>query len=119
MRWYTYCMTHSATLQREKLDQDQAAALCHFMDDLGAVLREAKLQAPYSQRLLSGLAAAYHAALGAGNWNFFIAILSCTLDDLEDGRYAPRSRAASQFWRLRAMVRENADLLPPEMLRIS
>lgn len=101
------------------LDRDQTAALCHFLDDLGAVITEANLPEPYSHRLLGGLAAAYHSALGAGNWNFFIAILSSALDDLEDGGYAPRSRAASQFWRLRATVRENADLLPPEMLRIS
>lgn len=107
-----------APTRQADLDNDQTAALRHFIDDLDAVLGEARVAASYAQRLVRGLGSAYYAALAAGNWHFFIGLLASALDDLQDAGYAPRARAASQFWRLRAMVRENADLLSPEMLQI-
>ena len=105
--------------RRIELDADQASALRSFILDLDDVLAEALVAPGYSERLCRGLAAAYYAALVTRKWHFFIALLSSALDDLEDAGDRPRARAAGQYWRLRAMVRENADLLSPEMLRIS
>lgn len=113
-------MTYAVLAQPREcdLDRDQTEALRRFVQDLDSVLTEAHVPVGYYRRLVRGLGSAYNAALGAGNWHFFIVLLSSALDDLEEAGYAPRSRAASQYWRLRAMVRENADLLSPEMLRI-
>lgn len=120
MVWYIYCMTYGVLdpTRQADLDGDQTAALRRFLEDLNAVLTEAPVSPTYRERLVRGLGAAYYAALVAGSWHFFIGLLSTALEDLQDAGFAPRARAASPYWRLSAMVRENADLLPPEMLRI-
>src|SRR5579883_965270 len=102
-------------IHQSTLDGDQTAALQRFIADLNEVLARGSVPAGYCSRLIRGLAAAYSAALAAGSWMFFIALLSSALDDLVDAGYAPHASAAAEYWRLRAMVRENADLLPPEM----
>lgn len=104
---------------RAALDADQTAALRSFVLDLDDVLAEALMAPGSAERLTRGLAAAYYSALVTRKWQFFIALLSTALDDLAEAGYRPRGASARQYWRLRAMVRENADLLSPEMLRIS
>ncbi|MGZ3517131.1 MAG: hypothetical protein ACXWNK_07135 [Vulcanimicrobiaceae bacterium] len=94
------------------LDADQSAALRRFLDDLEDVLASVSISAEYFERSLNALAKAYHAALVTGKWTLFIAILADALDHLESADCAPQS---SSYRRLRAMVWENADLLPPEM----
>lgn len=106
------------TSHKIDLDRDQSAALHSFIRDLDCVLAEAGVPVRYCRSVVRALGSAYHAALGARNWAFFIGMLCSVLDELEEDGHAPRVHAASEFWRLRAVVRENADLLPPEMLKI-
>jgi hypothetical protein len=101
------------------LDEDQSGALRSFLLDLNAILDAASVPDGYYERVMRGLAAAYYAALSTCNWHFFITLLANALQDLDDAGLTPRPRAASAYWRLRSMVRENADLLPPEMLGIA
>ncbi len=99
------------------LDSDQRAALGRFVDDLADVLRGSGVGSERFDRTLGSLSAAYHAALMTGKWHVVVAILTETLDDLVE--HQPVIRVSAAFRRLRAIVRENLDLLPSEMLRLA
>lgn len=99
------------------LDGDQSAALRRFVEDVNGVLATADVSPEYLNRSLTGLGAAYHVALVTGRWGLLVAVLADALDDLDDRTYALKKRSPS-YWRLRSIVEENADLLPPEMRKI-
>ncbi len=100
------------------LDGDQSAALRRFLDDVNGVLAAANVPPEYLNRSVTGLGAAYHIALVTGRWSLLVAVLADALDDLDDRTYEVKKRSSS-YWRLRSIVEENADLLPPEMRQIS
>lgn len=100
-----------------ELDGDQSAALARFVDDVNSVLATVTVSAEYLNRSIAGLSAAYRAALVTGRWGLLVAVLADALDDLHHRNYKIKARSSS-YWRLRAIVEENADLLPPEMRSI-
>lgn len=100
---------------RHGLDADQSSALRGFVEDLGDVLAAANLRSEYFERTLCVLSAAYYAALLNRQWTVLVALLTETLDGVE----APGRAALPAYRRLRAIVSENVDLLPAEMLRLA
>ena len=94
------------------LDVDQQAALQRFIADLKTVLSDADGATAHSGRMLEALAAAYRSALLTSRWELLVAVLADALDRL--GPSGCESALAA-YRRLRSVVRENADLLPPEM----
>ena len=105
------------TIRRHGLDGDQSAALRRFVEDLAEVLGAANVSADYFQRTICGLAAAYHSALLTGKWELAVALLTETLDSTGENGAIPHGSGA--YRRLQAMIRENVDLLPSEMLRLA
>jgi hypothetical protein len=110
-------MMNVFSIRRHGLDADQSAALRQFVEDLAEVLAVANVSAEYFERTICGLAAAYHSALLTGKWEIVVAILTETLDQADDAR--PDADTSPAYLRLRAMIRENVDLLPSEMLRLA
>lgn len=104
------------TIRRHGLDADQSAALRRFVEDIGDVLAVANVSAEYFERSVCGLAAAYHAALLTRKWEIVVALLTETLDEVQESR---QGGAAEAYGRLREIIRENVDLLPEEMLRLA
>ncbi|HZT13163.1 MAG TPA: hypothetical protein VFA29_10195 [Candidatus Baltobacteraceae bacterium] len=100
--------------RRHGLDADQSCALRAFVEDVGDVLAQANVRADYFERTLTGLAGAYYAALRGGEWAILIALVTDTLDAI-----GAASVALPAYGRLRALVAENLDLLPEEMLRLA
>jgi len=109
-------MTQVSSAQVE-LDGDQSQALTRFVDDVKSVLATVSVSAEYLNRSIAGLSAAYRAALVTGRWGLLVAVLADALDDLDHRTYTIKARSSS-YWRLRAIVEENADLLPAEMRSI-
>jgi len=105
--------------RRHGLDSEQSASLRRFIEDLGAVLAAADVPAEQFERSICGIAAAYHAALVTRKWDILVAVLTDALGDIESSHYAADEDAAKSYRRLRAIVCENADLLPAEMLRLT
>ena len=99
------------------LDTDQRAALRYFMEDVADVLQRADVNSEYFERTIGGLSGAYHAALVTRHWHVVVAVLSDTLDSVRHRLHAPE--AWPSYRRLLSIVRENVDLLPPEMLELA
>ena len=108
-------MSRVSAGQKGGLDAEQSAALKRFVDDLADVLAYADVSSDYFERAMCTLAGAYHAALLTGKWQVVVAILTETLDGISD--CVPEICGA--YRRLRAIVSENLDLLPEEMLRLA
>jgi hypothetical protein len=112
-------MVNFTAARRHGLDAEQSASLRRFIDDLGIVLAGADVPAEQFERSVCGLAAAYHAALVTRKWDILVAVLTDAIGEIDGSRYAADENAAGSYRRLRAIVCENADLLPAEMLRLT
>jgi len=113
-RWCMSVIRPDLFPQRHGLDADQSSALRAFVEDMGDVLAQANVQSEYFERTLCGLAGAYYAALRSGEWTILVALLTDALDAI-----GAASVALPAYGRLRALVAENLDLLPEEMLRLA
>ncbi len=96
------------------LDEDRLAALQRFIDDVRTLFEHSAMPGEASRRTIETLSAAYCAALTGGAWGLLVAALADALDSVESLSLSAATELPRR--RLQALVRENLDLLPFEMV---
>ncbi len=105
------------TARSAGLDADRLAALQRFIADVRTLFQHTAMAPQAAERAIGTLCAAYCAALTGGTWGLLVAALADALDAADNLGVSIAAELPRR--RLRSLVRENADLLPFEMIELA